>query len=427
MLVVGSMVGTGIFTTSGLLLRDLGSPVAVLAAWAAGAVVALCGAVAYAELASALPRNGGEYLLLGRIYHPALGFTAALTSLIVGFSAPLAAAALAFGQHLAALAPGVDPRRAGLVLLAAAAAVHAGDVRLGARVQAAATTLVVVLIVLFVGLGLARGEPARLLAGPAPFAALASPAFPAGLVYVVFAYSGWNAAVYLAGEVATPARTLPRALIAGTLLVALLYVGLSAAFLAAAPADRLAGVVEVGHVAAVALLGPAAGQGLSALVALVLASTVSALLMTGPRVYEQVGRDYPALAALGRRNRRGTPATAVSLQALAAAALLLTASFEALLRYVGFTLSITTALAVLGVPVLRWREPALPRPYRAWAYPVSPGLFAATGAWIAWSALRENPGSSWAGLATLAAGLALYRLLGRVSPGARPPRWPRPC
>lgn len=413
MLVVGSMVGTGIFTTSGLLLRDLGSPAAVLAAWGAGAVVALCGAVAYAELGSALPRNGGEYLLLGRIYHPALGFTAALTSLVVGFSAPLAAAALAFGQHLAALVPGVDARLAGLALLAAAAAVHARDVGLGAHVQAGATTLVVLVVVLFVAVGLSLGEPARLLAGPSPLAALVSPAFPAGLVYVVFAYSGWNAAVYLAGEVATPARTVPRACIAGTLVVALLYLGLTAAFLAAVPASRLAGVVEVGHVAAVALLGPGAGRGLSAMVALVLASTVSALLMTGPRVYEQVGRDYPALAPLGRRSHRGAPAVAVVLQALAAAAMLLTASFDALLRYVGFTLSVTTALAVLGVPVLRWREPALPRPYRAWGYPFSPAIFATAGGWIVWNALRENPGSSWAGLGTLTTGIALYRLLGR--------------
>ncbi len=419
MLVVGSMVGTGIFTTSGILLRELGSPQAVLAAWVAGAVVALCGAVSYAELASALPHNGGEYRLLGRIYHPALGLTAALVSLLVGFSAPLAASALAFGQHLAALVPGVPPRAAGLVLLAAASTAHAVHVGLGSRLQAATTTLEILLILAFIVLGGVRGDASAWRGDAAALAAIASSAFAAPLVYVVFAYSGWNAAVYLAGELGTPARTIPRALLAGTLLVAALYLGLTAVFLSAVPPDRLAGVIEVGHVAAVALLGPVGGSALSALIALVLASSVSALLMAGPRVYEQVGCDFPPLGALARRTRHGGPAMAVTVQAAAAAVLMTTASFEALLRYVGFTLSVTTTLAVVGVLVLRWREPALPRPYRAWGYPVTPLLFAGTSTWIVLGALRDTPGSSLAGIGTLVGGLVLHALLARRSGEAR--------
>ena len=391
MLVVGSMVGTGIFTTSGILLRELGSPQAVLAAWGAGAVVALCGAVSYAELASALPQNGGEYRLLGRIYHPALGLTAALVSLLVGFSAPLAAASTA----------------------------HAVHVGLGSRLQAATTTLEILLILAFIVLGGVRGDASALRGDAAALAAIAPSTFAAPLVYVVFAYSGWNAAVYLAGELGTPARTIPRALLAGTLLVAALYLGLTAVFLSAVPPDRLAGVIEVGHVAAVALLGPVGGSALSALIALVLASSVSALLMAGPRVYEQVGCDFPLLAALDRRTRHGGPAMAVTVQAAAAAVLMTTASFEALLRYVGFTLSVTTTLAVVGVLVLRWREPALPRPYRAWGYPVTPLLFAGTSTWIVLGALRDRPGSSWAGIGTLVGGLVLHALLARRSGEAR--------
>jgi len=391
MLVVGSMVGTGIFTTSGILLRELGSPQAVLAAWGAGAVVALCGAVSYAELASALPQNGGEYRLLGRIYHPALGLTAALVSLLVGFSAPLAAASTA----------------------------HAVHVGLGSRLQAATTTLEILLILAFIVLGGVRGDASALRGDAAALAAIAPSAFAAPLVFVVFAYSGWNAAVYLAGELGTPARTIPRALLAGTLLVAALYLGLTAVFLSAVPPDRLAGVIEVGHVAAVALLGPVGGSALSALIALVLASSVSALLMAGPRVYEQVGCDFPLLAALDRRTRHGGPAMAVTVQAAAAAVLMTTASFEALLRYVGFTLSVTTTLAVVGVLVLRWREPALPRPYRAWGYPVTPLLFAGTSTWIVLGALRDRPGSSWAGIGTLVGGLVLHVLLARRSGEAR--------
>ena len=414
MLVVASMVGTGIFTTTGLLLRELGSPAAVLAAWTAGALLALCGALSYGELAAALPRNGGEYQLLGRIYHPALGFTAALVSLVVGFSAPLAASALAFGHYLSAVLPGIGATGAGIGLLAAVAAVHALHVRVGSRLQTAITALEVALVLAFVAAGALRGEPGRLLAASgAPLRAVGSPAFAAALVYVAFAYSGWNAAIYLAGEVRDPSRTLPRALVLGTTLVAVLYLALSAVFLSAAPAGRLAGVVEVGHVAAVALLGPAAGRILSAVIALILASSVSAMLMAGPRVYESVGLDYPPLALLARRSRHGGPVVAVALQAVLAVTMMATSSFEALLRYVGFTLSLVAGLAVLGVLVLRRREPDLPRPYRTWGYPATPLLFVAMSAWIVVHALAETPGSSWAGLATVAAGLGLHAVLER--------------
>lgn len=412
--VVAGMVGTGIFTTTGFLVRDLGSPVAVLAAWLAGGVLALCGALSYGELAAALPRNGGEYQLLSRIYHPAAGFAAGLVSLVVGFSAPVAASALAFGHYLSAVAPGVPPAAAAVALVIAAAAPHALNVRLGGRLQVAATAVEVALVLAFVAAGAVRGEPGRLLEGGAAALPTAlSPAFAVALVYVSFAYSGWNGAVYLAGEVTEPSRTLPRALLAGTGLVVLVYLALNAVFLSAAPPGELAGVVEVGHVAAVRLLGPSAGRALSALVALILASSVSAMLMAGPRVYERMGQDYPSLAVLARRTRRGGPAVAVTLQAALALVLVATSSFGALLRYIGFTLSLVAALAVAGVFVLRRREPGLPRPVRTWGYPATPLLFVALSAWMVVHALVENPASSLAGVATALLGLALHRIIER--------------
>jgi len=417
LLVVGSMVGTGIFTTPGFVLRDVGSPAAALAAWAIGAVLALCGALSYAELAAALPANGGEYRLLGRIYHPAAGFAAGIVSLVVGFSAPLAASALAFGHYLAAAVPGVPPAPAAVALVLALAALHAAHVRAGGRALAATTALEVALAAAFVAAGLLRGEPARLLGPPPPaLAAAASPGFAVALVYVSFAYGGWNGAVYVAGEVRDPSRNLPRALLAGTSAVGLLYLALNAAFLSAAPAAELAGVVEVGHVAAERLLGPGAGRWLSGLVALVLASSVSAMLMAGPRVYAAMGADHPRLAWLARRTRGGGPAAAVALQAVLAVGMIATSGFGALLRYVGFTLSLVAGLTVLGVIVLRIREPALPRPYRAWGFPVTPLLFVGLTGWMAVHALREVRGAALAGLGTLALSLGLYALLGRGAP-----------
>ena len=410
MVVVASMVGTGVFTTTGLLVRDLGSPAAVLGAWAVGGLLALCGALSYGELAAALPRNGGEYQILGRVFHPALGFAAGIVSLVVGFSAPLAASALAFGHYLAAVAPGFPPMPSAIGIVVLASLLHAFHVRLGGRVQAAVTALEVALVLAFVVAGAVHGDPSRLLATPS---GAGTRSFAVALIYVSFAYSGWNGAVYLAGEVKEPSRTLPRALLAGTALVVVLYLALNAVFLSAAPAGELAGVVEVGHVAAVRLLGPGAGRVLAALVALVLASSVSAMLMAGPRVYETMGLDYPALSILARRTRHGGPAVAVAFQALVAVGMIATASFAALLAYIGFTLSLVAGLTVAGVLVLRRREPALERPYRTWGYPLTPLLFVALSAWMVAHALFENPASSWAGLATVAVALALHVLLGR--------------
>jgi APA family basic amino acid/polyamine antiporter len=411
LVVVASMVGTGVFTTTGLLLRDLGSPAAVLAAWAVGGLLAVCGALSYAELAAALPRNGGEYQLLGRIYHPAVGFAAGIVSLVVGFSAPLAASALAFGHYLAAVVPGIAPVTAAVALVVLAAALHGVHVRLGVRVQAAATLLELALVVAFLLAGSARGDPTRLAASHLPVAGVGP--FAAALVYVSFAYSGWNGAVYLAGEVRSPSRGLPLALVAGTATVAVLYVALNVAFLSAAPAKELVGVVDVAHVAAARLLGPGAGRLVSALIALCLASSVSAMLLAGPRVAQAMGVDHPALSLLARRTRHGGPAFAMAFQAALAVVLLTTASFGALLAYVGFTLSVVTTLAVLGVVVLRWREPALPRPYRTWGYPGTPLLFAGLSTWMVAHAVREKPAASWAGIATLLIAAGGYALVGR--------------
>jgi APA family basic amino acid/polyamine antiporter len=424
LLVVASMVGTGIFTTTGFLVRDLGSPLAVLAAWAVGGVLAASGALSYGELVAALPRSGGEYRLLGRIYHPAVGFAAGMVSLVVGFSAPLAASALAFGHYLSAVFPGVDPPVAAVAVVLAASAIHATHVRLGARFQGIVTGAQVVLILAFAAAGAPFADLSLLgaQASSAP-GAIASPSFAVALVYVSFAYSGWNGAAYVAGEVSRPSRTMPLSLLAGTGIVIALYLALNLVFLAAAPASELSGVVEIGHVAATRLLGAGAGRALSALVALVLASSVSAMAMAGPRVYQAMGEDHPALRPLAWRTSHGGPAVAVAVQAALAIAMVLTSSFVALLTYVGFTLSLVAGMTVLGLFVFRFREPTVPRPYLAWGYPVTPLLFLALTGWMTTRALLERPAASWAGLVTILASLTLYVLLGRrARAAARPQR-----
>ncbi|MBX3274534.1 MAG: amino acid permease [Sandaracinaceae bacterium] len=415
-LVVASMVGTGVFTTSGLLLEQLGSTAAVLLAWGLGGLLALTGALAYAELVAALPHNGGEYQLLSRVYHPALGFASGVVSFVVGFSAPVAASAIAFGHYLHAAWPAIPETPAALALIAAATAMHGFRVGVGSGLQDALTAFKILLMVGFVVAGAGALDLERLSHGTRPLLeASVSPSFAVALIFVTFSYSGWNAATYVAGELERPERTLPLALIAGTAAVTALYLAVNVVFLAGAPPEALSGVVEVGAVAAEHMLGPSAARALSAIVALGLVSTVGALMMTGTRVLDAMGRDHGPLSALARRATGGGPFVAASLQGGLAAVMALTSSFGALLGYIGFTLSIFSALTVLGVVVLRHREPELERPYRTWGYPVTPLVFVGLMTWmVAWSVAADWT-VALAGAATLGLGLALWSALRTVN------------
>ena len=414
LLVVANMIGTGVFTTTGFLVRDVPSNPAILAGWLLGGLLALAGALAYSELTAALPRNGGEYQILARVYHPALGFIAGWISLIVGFSAPIAAASLAFGKYLSAIAPSVHPTVASVSLVLLLSALHAAHVRIGGGVQNVLTIAKVLLVAIFIVGGMLRGELSLVTqAGSASVGeAILTPAFAVGLIYISFSYSGWNGAAYLAGEVKNPQRTLPLALTTGTLVVTLLYVGLNATFLAAAPRATLSGVVEIGHVAAQALFGARAGNALSAVIALALSSSVSAMVMAGPRVYQAMGVDCPRLAWLARRGAKGGPIYAIALQAAVALTMVATATFERLLSYIGFTLSISAGLTVFGVFMLRAREPQLQRPYRALGHPFTPAAFTLLSLWMVIHSLVSRPIVGLFGLGTLLSGGVLYLLLG---------------
>jgi APA family basic amino acid/polyamine antiporter len=228
------------------------------------------------------------------------------------------------------------------------------------------------------------------------------------LVYVSFAYSGWNTAAYLAGEFRRPARDIPLAIVAGTALVVVLYLGLNVVFLASAPLAELAGQKRVGHIAAVSLFGPQAGQFVSWMIVIGLVSTASANTMAGPRVYEAMGRDYPILKFLTVRRTGGGPVVAILVQTVLAGAMMLTSSFDRLLEYIGVTLSLVAALTVLGVIVLRRREPELARPYRTWGYPLTPLVFLALEGWMVFYLVREKRLTAAISAATLMIGALLY-------------------
>jgi APA family basic amino acid/polyamine antiporter len=413
LLIVANMIGVGVFTTTGYMIGALQSPPAVVIAWLVGGVAAFCGALAYAELGSAIPRNGGEYQLLSRIYHPAVGFVAGWVSLIVGFAAPLAAFAMKFGEYLAALGCPLPPVVSGLILIVGLAILHTVHVGTGSRTHNVFTLGKVALIAAFIAAGLAWGDLWRLTAASeqTPLQAVLSPMFGVQLVYVSFAYSGWNTAAYLAGEFRRPAQEIPWAVLAGTMIVAVLYLGLNVVFLASAPAGELAGQDEVGHVAAISLFGNRAGNFMSFLIVVGLVSTVSANTMAGPRVYEAMGFDYPILRILTTRRAGGGPVFAIALQTALAAAMLMTASFKTLVEYIGVTLSLVAATTVVGVIVLRRREPNLARPYRTWGYPVTPLVFLALEAWMVYYMFRKEPLTAAVSAGTIALGLVLYAVV----------------
>lgn len=404
LLVVASMVGSGVFTTGGFLLETLRSPWLVLLAWLAGGAIAACGALSYGALAQRFPESGGEYLFLSRTLHPAAGNVAGWVSLVVGFSAPMAAAAYGLGEYLAPWTPWHAPQLTGTLLLVAFALLHGAYGPVGTGVQNFAVAFKLVLIAGFVLLAWPRLAVAPFATGSGEGAGFGT--FFSSLIWVSFSYSGWNAAVYLGGEVRDPERSLPRALLLGTGLVTVLYLALNTAFMFSAAPETLAGKADIGRVAAFALGGAVWADFLTLLVAFALSLSVSAMMMAGPRVSACMARDgyLPPWLSL---HEDGAPKRATFLQCALSLALLWSAGFKELLTYTGFTLGLSTAATVFGLIRLRLKEgdacPVIGWPWAPLVYLLA--VLAMTAA-----ALVRQPQAALWGLATLPAVWGLLRM-----------------
>lgn len=411
-IVVANMVGTGVFTSLGFQVLDIQSGFALLMLWVVGGLIALCGTLSYGELAAAMPRSGGEYHYLSQIYHPAVGFLSGWVSATVGFAAPTALAAMALGRYAQSIWPGASPVALSVGVVLLLTAVHATSSRAGSQLQVVVTAVKVLLILSFIGAGLLSATPQPLSFTPhaADWRQVLSPAFAISLIYVSYAYSGWNAAAYLTGEIDQPQRNLPQILLIGTAVVLFLYVGLNFVFLYATPLNELAGQVEVGFVAATQLFGATGGRLMGGLIAALLVSTVSSMIFAGPRIVQVMGEDLPALRALAHTSRTGIPVRAMLVQTGLCLLFILTSTFDKVLVYAGFVLSLFTFLTVLGLFILRWRRPELPRPYRAWGYPITPLLFLLLSGWTLVFIFRDKPLESLYGLATVSVGLLFYFL-----------------
>ena len=430
-LVVANMIGAGIFGITGFLAGDLGKPFLVLGIWGAGALVALAGCLCYAEMAVNLPRSGGEYVYLREAWGPAWGFLSGWISFFAGFAAPIAAAALLFSEYLAHFFPTLSPQLVasphgihvgsghGLAVLVVAvfAVVNIFGVRLAGKIQNVLTAVKLGILGAFLLLAFLAGKGSI-----SHFSAEAvrtshhslGAQFAVSLIFVMFAYSGWNAATYVAEEMQAPDRALPAALVTGTLIVAVFYLALNAVFIYALPLEAMKGVERIGATAAAALFGEKGGDFFSGMMSLGLLSSVSAMVIVGPRVYFAMAQDGCFFRGAARVHPRwGTPVQAILWQSLSSALMILTGSFESLLYYIGFALVLFAALAVAGMMRLR-RRPAWKR-LRAvdWGYPLVPLVFLGVSLWMLCYTMVLRLRESGLGLLTLAAGLIVYRSLFR--------------
>ena len=412
-LVIANMIGTGVFTTLGFQLASVHFPSSALLLWVVGGVVSFCGALCYAELGAMMPRSGGEYAYLTRIYHPAIGFLSGAVSILVGFGAPIALAAMALGRYSRMAFPGLNEMAVAEGAIVVLTLVHLAGVKSGCRFQNVFTVGKVVLIGVFIAAGFAMPHPQRIFT-PESFGGIGSvfnPQFAVGLVYVSFAYSGWNASAYIGGEILAPERNIPISLFLGTFFVSICYVLLNLVFLLTVPAVELTGKIEVGYLSAKSILGAGGAGVMTSLVCVVLISTLSAMIMLGPRVACAMGEDIGALGFLAGRNKRGVPVRALLIQSLVAVVLVMTSAFNFVLTYVGFTLTLFSCMAVLGVFVLRFKAPHLRRPFKTWGYPVVPALYLAVNGWMLCYLVFQRPLPSAFCIMTVASLLVLYKWL----------------
>ena len=433
--VVSSMVGTGVLTTSGFSMYFLGSNQLMLVLWVVGGILAVCGALTLCELTALIPRSGGDYVYLHESYGPVVAFLSGWVSFFIGFGGPIAASAAAAANYLLVpldLPPATEgvarPALASVIVLTLAV-VHCRGRDASIRTQGAMTLIkLAILVTLAVaGVALGWGRWSSLFDRPEMTSSVWA-TMTSSLVYVTYAYTGWNSASYLAGEVDQPQRRMPRAILIGTGLVTVLYLLLNLAYALAIPAPAVrelvgapanVGVVApIAQIAAERLVGPGIANPLSVAIGLTLMASVSAYVLTGPRVLMAMAAagQFPAWA--GVVSPRGAPIRATAAQVGWALVLLWTASFEPILLYAGIGLSLFSMLTVSSVFVLRRSRPGADRPFRTPGYPLTPLAYLfGTGALVL-AVAHDRREVALASAGSILAGIPVYYLWRAIQRGS---------
>ena len=409
-IVIANMIGTGVFTSLGYQVIDIHSVFSLLFLWLVGGVIALCGALSYSELASALPRSGSEYHYLSKIYHPSIGFLSGWVSMTVGFAAPVALSAMLLGGYVNKVFPEMNATILALSVVYTLTFIHILSIKTGSRFQNIFTLLKILLILFIIisGFILPAHQSISIFPSVNSLKDITSSGFAISLFWVSYSYSGWNASSYIAGEIENPRRNVPRSLFIGTLFVAIIYILLNFVFLYTTPMPAMAGQKEVGFVVSKVMFGERGGDIISMIIALLLISSASSMIIVGPRVSQVMGEDNRLLSFLSTKGKFDIPYLAILFQSFISFILIITSTFEQVLIYVGFTLNIFTFLTVLGLIIFRIKHPDIERPYKTWGYPITPIVFLVVTLWILCYGVIIRPHESLIGIGTVLLGLIVY-------------------
>lgn len=435
LLVLANIIGAGIFTTTGYQAADLGNPGLIFLLWIIGGLLAICGALCYAELGAAMPYGGGEYVYLRRTYGGLLGFMSAFVSLFAGFSAPIASATKGFSRYLSYWFPQLSdpPAILGVVDASDCIAIAIVWFLIAIQMRGSDTGLrfsdnltffkvLGILGIIIAAAAIGQGNIAGFTEVSTTYEQMDDvelfSAMATSLIFVMFCYSGWNASAYIAGEFKNPQKYLPPSLLLGTGLVVVLYIGINAVYFYGASVDEMAGVAEVGLVAAKNLFGPMGVNLVTIVLCISLLASATAMTIVGPRVSVALGRDYQVFQFLSViKGNRSVPANALILQGVVTSCIIVSGRIDQIMQYAGFTLALFSSLAVSCVIVLRIRKPDMPRPFRTWGYPATPIIFLSVSGWMMFWAFQGRPIESALGLLTAAIGGLLFFVSGASKSG----------
>ncbi|HEV8724535.1 MAG TPA: amino acid permease [Candidatus Binatia bacterium] len=430
MLISGDMIGIGIFVTTGVIAETLPTPGGVLLVWALGGLLALTGALSCAELSASLPYAGGDYIYIREAYGKLVGFLSGWSSFLVTFSGAIAFLAVGFSGFMSFFFPVLGSKDAlfsadifnlsihvtvgtlfSIVVVLLISGLHCLGVRQGTLTQNILTTLKIGSLLGIIILGALFGQ-----GNTAHFSPLFdwqkigdSSVFAAAFIPAIFAYSGWNAVIYIAGEVKDPERNLPLALLWGVSIVIALYLAVNLVYIYGVPVTEMKGALRVSEVATTALFGHQTSAWITAMITVSILGALNVVTMIGPRIYYAMAQDGLFFKRLTRVHPTfGTPTSAILLQAVWACILIVTGTFGTLFTYVSVIITLFSALTIGSVIVLRLKRPELKRPYKLWGYPIVPILFIAAHIWIVWGSVVEKPLESLMGVFIVGLGLPAY-------------------
>ncbi len=417
--VIANMIGVGVFVSLGYQLAGVPSVAGVLLLWIVGGIASLCGALSYVALASLMPRSGGEYHYVRTIYGDVWGFIAGFVTVVVGFGAPLAASAIAFATYSNGLGV-LNLKLTAILAVVLISLIHSYDTRKGGDFHFGSTIIKMVLIVVFIVAAFlfGEGQELRIMPSSADWEMIFTPAFVISFIYVTYAYTGWNASVYILDEVEDAERTIPISLLLGTGIVMFFYVLINYTFMYVTPMQTLLDIPfeqkeMVAQVAAESAFGKQGGMIVAGLIAIGLIAALSSMLVTGSRVVKVMAEDYPKLGFLQATNERGAPQIALFLLAGLACFFILTATFDAVINYAGFILCCFGILTILGLFVVKYKNPAQKMPFGSWFFPFIPIIYLLINFLIVGYMISEKPMVALVGVLTVVVGFGMYLFIGK--------------